>query len=143
MIVTRREFLRAGLSTAGLVGMGSIPLVRAADTDALYDLCVIGSGFAGIYIALNAASAGLKTIVIEAAPYGGPGQPLKDIRSAFDYSNSGEIDYPVNTARMIAPGGTSNHWAGVVNRLHPDDFRLRSDFGMYVDWPISYGDLEP
>jgi choline dehydrogenase-like flavoprotein len=143
MTVTRREFVRAGLSAVGLVGMGGIPLVRAAETDALYDLCVIGSGFAGIYIALNAASAGLKTIVIEAAPYGGEGQPLIDIRSAFDYGNTGEIEYPVNVARMIAPGGTSNHWSGIVNRLQPEDFRLHSDFGMYVDWPIGYEDLEP
>ena len=34
-------------------------------------------------------------------------------------------------------GGTTWHWLGTTLRLVPDDFRLRSRFGLGVDWPIA------
>ena len=40
-------------------------------------------------------------------------------------------------------GGTTWHWLGTALRFVPDDFRLRSRFGVGIDWPISYDDLEP
>ena len=40
-------------------------------------------------------------------------------------------------------GGTTWHWLGTTLRFVPDDFRLRSRFGVGVDWPLSYDDLEP
>lgn len=40
-------------------------------------------------------------------------------------------------------GGTTWHWLGTALRLLPNDFRLRSRYGVGVDWPISYDDLEP
>lgn len=39
-------------------------------------------------------------------------------------------------------GGTTWHWLGTTLRFVPDDFRLRSRFGVGIDWPISYNDLE-
>ena len=45
-------------------------------------------------------------------------------------------------------GGSSNFMSGMLHRLHPDDFRLKSKYGAIeganiVDWPIGYEDLEP
>ncbi|HEY8547709.1 MAG TPA: GMC family oxidoreductase, partial [Acidimicrobiales bacterium] len=40
-------------------------------------------------------------------------------------------------------GGSTWHWLGNAPRLLPSDFRLRSTYGVGVDWPISYDDLEP
>ena len=40
-------------------------------------------------------------------------------------------------------GGTTWHWLGTTPRLLPSDFRMKSLFGVGVDWPISYADLEP
>ena len=45
-------------------------------------------------------------------------------------------------------GGSSNFMSGMLHRLHPDDFRLKSKYGEIeganvVDWPITYDDLEP
>jgi len=45
-------------------------------------------------------------------------------------------------------GGSSNLMSGMLHRLHPDDFRLKSKYGEIaganvVDWPITYEDLEP
>jgi quinoprotein glucose dehydrogenase len=35
------------------------------------------------------------------------------------------------------------HWGGVTPRYSPEDFRLRSLYGVGDDWPISYDDLDP
>jgi choline dehydrogenase-like flavoprotein len=40
-------------------------------------------------------------------------------------------------------GGNSNCWYGCTPRMLPDDFRLYSKFGVGVDWPIQYDELEP
>lgn len=38
-------------------------------------------------------------------------------------------------------GGTTWHWLGTVLRLLPDDFQLKSKFGVGRDWPIGYDRL--
>ncbi|MGH8084023.1 MAG: GMC family oxidoreductase [Lysobacter sp.] len=40
-------------------------------------------------------------------------------------------------------GGTGRHWLGTSLRFTPNDFRMRSQYGVLVDWPIDYDDLEP
>lgn len=40
-------------------------------------------------------------------------------------------------------GGGLNCWGGQTPRFHPNDFRLRSKYGVGVDWPLSYDDIEP
>ncbi|HEY0867020.1 MAG TPA: GMC family oxidoreductase [Fimbriimonas sp.] len=47
----------------------------------------------------------------------------------------------MNTGRAI--GGTTVHFTAMKLRLHPDDFKLRRDEGIGVDWPFDYEDLEP
>lgn len=138
MVSTRREFLAGGISTAlsySLLGCRG----RTAQEAGLYDACVIGSGFAGTYLALTLVSHGLRTIMLEA----GAADGAIDQRRLFPVENSGEIKYPANRTRAIAPGGTSRLWSGVLSRLRPSDFRAASEFGMDVDWPITYGLLAP
>lgn len=40
-------------------------------------------------------------------------------------------------------GGSSNCWWACTPRFLPNDFRLKSLYGVGRDWPISYEDLEP
>ena len=40
-------------------------------------------------------------------------------------------------------GGTTWHWGGLAMRFRPNDFRLKSEFGVGVDWPFGYDELEP
>src|SRR4051794_14265504 len=40
-------------------------------------------------------------------------------------------------------GGTTWHWLGSCPRLLPTDMLMRSTFGVAVDWPIRYAELEP
>lgn len=40
-------------------------------------------------------------------------------------------------------GGASNCWYGVTPRMLPNDFKVRSLYGVGYDWPLSYEELEP
>jgi len=40
-------------------------------------------------------------------------------------------------------GGSSNCWWANTPRFLPSDFELHSRYGVGVDWPVSYGELEP
>jgi quinoprotein glucose dehydrogenase len=45
-------------------------------------------------------------------------------------------------SRSMVVGGSSMHWGGVTNRFSEEDTRLRSMFGLAVDWPITWTELE-
>ncbi|MGE3105446.1 MAG: GMC family oxidoreductase, partial [Lysobacterales bacterium] len=47
-----------------------------------------------------------------------------------------------STYERIA-GGTMRHWLGTSLRNVPNDFRMFSAYQKFVDWPLSYDDLEP
>ncbi len=40
-------------------------------------------------------------------------------------------------------GGSTWHWQGIYVRMLPRDFRMHSNYGVGVDWPIDYADIEP
>jgi choline dehydrogenase-like flavoprotein len=42
----------------------------------------------------------------------------------------------------MAFGGTSNAWAACTPRFLPEDFEMRTRYGVAVDWPLRYDDLE-
>jgi len=132
-LIRRREFLIG--SAAALAGLRC----RAAP-DQRYDLCVIGSGFAGVFLALRTAAHGLSTLVLEAG--GDLAQAAPGLEAEFGFENRGAIPYPLERSRVIAVGGGSNHWTGSLNRLRPSDFREQSEFGLHVDWPLDYAELE-
>ena len=140
MSLTRRQFVTGGIGATA----ASVLACRGGDASPIegeYDLLVIGSSFAGLPIALRAAQRGLRTLVVEAGGF--PGRWFAGEPAMLPFTSSGAVDYPANAARMIAVGGASNHWEGAVNRMRPSDFRLRSEFGLDVDWPLSYDELEP
>ena len=42
----------------------------------------------------------------------------------------------------MAVGGSALHWGGVTNRFSEEDLTLRSRYGLAVDWPITWTELE-
>ena len=46
-----------------------------------------------------------------------------------------------NSGRGV--GGSMVHYAGYAPRFHPSDFRIHSEDGVGVDWPIAYEELRP
>lgn len=128
--LTRRELLVGGAAAlaATVAGCG-------AGSDAeVHDLCIIGSGFAGAFLALRAVDGGLRTLLVEAGTRQG---------DSFAFSNSGGVSYPVDSNRHIGLGGGSNRWAGDVARIWPDELRMHSVFGLGADWPLAYAELAP
>jgi choline dehydrogenase-like flavoprotein len=53
----------------------------------------------------------------------------------------GPIPFGSDNART--PGGTTLHWLGTTLRMLPNDFRMKTAYGVGVDWPFSYDDLRP
>ncbi|MEZ0224831.1 MAG: GMC family oxidoreductase [Alphaproteobacteria bacterium] len=137
----------------------------AEDIDA--DVVIVGSGIAGALAAYSLAKKGVKRIVVlEAGPRierdktverfktsaaldFSAGFPNEDWAPRPDWGNPGD-DYieqtgpaKIKTEYLRVVGGTTWHWSGSTPRFMPVDFRLRSTYGVGMDWPISYDDIEP
>jgi len=141
-----------------------------------YDVCIIGSGAGGGPVALQLSRAGYNVLVLEKGPFLKRDDFYKDElaccrRSVYtpelkdehhvieDYDGKDEAsnykwtsDSTLNSGwdfwngNMV--GGATNLMSGFFHRLKPEDFRLKSEFGVIkdanvVDWPISYDELEP
>lgn len=46
-------------------------------------------------------------------------------------------------SRTMAVGGLALHWGGTTPRYSPEDFRVRSLYGIGYDWPFTYDELDP
>lgn len=129
------------------------------------DVVIVGSGVAGSLVAARLARAGLKVLILEAGPRVRRAAALAQYRDALikipespypdapfaprPRSDDPDSYYLQNgpdkfgSAYLRQVGGTTWHWLGTTLRFVPDDFRLRSRFGVGLDWPLSYDDLEP
>jgi glucose dehydrogenase len=54
---------------------------------------------------------------------------------------AGPTPYPAEYIRVV--GGTTWHWAAHMWRFVPNDFKLKSLYGVGRDWPFTYDELEP
>jgi choline dehydrogenase-like flavoprotein len=137
-----------------------------------YDVIIIGAGVAGALAAysLMCEGAKLKVLMLEAgqaepdrlklvgnyasadrkssvSPYkGSPADteaPFPDPDKLTDYYvQSSDRNFQFQSTYLRLIGGSTWHWLGNVPRFVPSDFRMRSQYGVGVDWPISYDDLE-
>ena len=57
------------------------------------------------------------------------------------YVQAGPDKYKSNYVRMV--GGSTWSWRGNCPRWVPNDFRLKSAYGVGEDWPFTYNDIEP
>ncbi|AFC85411.1 GMC family oxidoreductase [Frateuria aurantia] len=131
------------------------------------DAIVVGSGLIGSVAAHNLARQGKSVIQLEAGPRvprwkivegfrnsgnassngGNRNQPYPNepwARTSFTpgyIENTGPVEYIPGMLRLV--GGTTWHWGGACWRILPNDFKLKSLYGVGRDWPISYEDLEP
>ncbi|KAB7613485.1 GMC family oxidoreductase [Amylibacter sp. SFDW26] len=127
---------------------------------------IIGSGVAGAIIAYKLSQSGVKTIILEAgprftredvferqqetwkldssAPY--PNTKLAPRTDPSDPSedyigNVGGTPYQADHLRGV--GGTTWHWAAACHRFLPQDMAINSNYGVGIDWPFSYSEIEP
>lgn len=130
-----------------------------------YDFVIIGSGIAGALLAHELARAKFRVAILDAggviergeallryrealvrdlaAPYPRwPWTPIPDAGNAEAYfGKNSNPEYRPSYLKQV--GGTTWHWTGMTPRFLPADFELHRRYGVGVDWPIRYADLEP
>ena len=132
----------------------SVSGVRGRSPRAKYesDVVIIGGGITAALVAqkLSELRPAWSVIVVEA------GKRLFDVENRMKYRQR-SLDYGENMwpgdvvadqsargviSRTMAVGGSALHWGGVCNRFSEEDTRLKSLYGLAVDWPIEWKELE-
>jgi choline dehydrogenase-like flavoprotein len=97
-----------------------------------YDICICGSGPAGITVARTLAAKGKTVALLE----GGSIAYTEESQQLYEGKSIGINDWDaVKNCRLRFFGGTSNHWSGLCSFFDETDFDVRSD-GV-SGWPIS------
>jgi choline dehydrogenase-like flavoprotein len=140
----------AGTTSAPDLHGRSLPMRQYALNVPL-DAVVIGTGAGGAPLLARLAQAGMRVVALEAGRHWSPAHDFAtDERAqsklfwnderlsagndplAFGNNNSG-----------TGVGGSTLHYTAYTPRAQPDDLRLHTEFGVGVDWPLGYADLEP
>lgn len=119
-----------------------------------FDLIIVGTGFASSFFLkkyLEKAKTDSRVLVLERGVFFPHSERLKLYRGenrSTEFSNIDDIeldyDNPDKTWVFDANfGGSSNCWTGCTPRFMPNDFKMKSTYGVGVDWPIGYETLEP
>lgn len=114
-----------------------------------FDLIVVGSGFASVFFVRKALETGRirNALILERGRHHDwewqarnqrNAQPDDHFSSLMTTSGRPGKEWIFN----VGVGGGSNCWWANPMRFHPDDFRLRSLYGVGADWPIGYDALE-
>ena len=97
-----------------------------------YDVCICGTGPAGITIARKLAAHGKKVLLLEAG-----GLTYSDGSQDHYIGKNVGRTYWLKELRLRYLGGSSNHWGGLCALQDPISFEASDDLGL-PGWPISY-----
>ncbi|MEO6741102.1 MAG: GMC family oxidoreductase [Chthoniobacteraceae bacterium] len=102
-----------------------------------FDVCIIGSGAAGLCIANELALTGASVVLLEA------GRHRDDEESQSCYAvELPELEvFGATQGRFRVPGGSTTRWAGQALPLDPGDFEARP-WVPFSGWPIGYREVE-
>ncbi len=102
------------------------------------EVCIVGSGAAGLTLARRLASLGIDVCVLES---GGPDyeKPLQNLGTG---ESIGFPYYLLEQSRLRLFGGTTAVWGGRVAQLDPIDFEARP-WIEYSGWPFGKQTLAP
>lgn len=124
--------------------------MRYYSTQETVDAVIIGTGAGGAPLMAKFAKAGLKVVALEAGNYWNPPADFatdeKEQNKLFwthERLSAGKnpVAFGKNNSG-IGVGGSTLHYTAYTPRPFPDDFTLHSDYGLGLDWPVSYYDLE-
>ncbi|MBO1325760.1 GMC family oxidoreductase [Acetobacter sp. TBRC 12305] len=136
------------------------------------DVVIVGAGICGSMLAHKLARNGLSVILLDAGPHRDRDQIVENWRnmpphnkSEYDYATpypsvpwAPHTNYFPDNGYLIVKGpdasayrqgiikgvgGTTWHWAGSSWRYLPNDFRLKSTYGVGRDYAVSYDEIEP
>lgn len=124
-----------------------MPRISADAVKGHYDLVLVGTGFGSLFFLENYRRRfpNSRVLVLEWGAY-------HDAQWQRDNRKNSDIDAEATFVRdpnektwnyTIAYGGGTNCWWAQVPRMHEGDLRLHSKYGVGMDWPLSYDDIEP
>lgn len=113
-----------------------------------YDVIVIGTGFASSFFLLRYLEHAPNTARILVLERGNEDTKAWQLANREHSSIPPEDVFHNETPEKdwyTSPGfgGNSKCWLGGTTRMMPGDFKLKSRYGVGMDWPMSYEDLEP
>jgi choline dehydrogenase-like flavoprotein len=119
-------------------------------TNEKVDVAIVGAGASGSVYASALSKAGKKVAILEQ----GPDWQLTDLISSDLWGRrirtagapfllEGRNPYGYSGQSGWGVGGAALHYYANFPRLLPNDFKIRSEHGRALDWPISYSDVAP
>ena len=119
-----------------------------------YDIIAIGTGFATSFFLhryMAKTQRSLKVLVLEAGPMKShreqlaEGDPMRITDTRQSVTDQQFVNKnPEKIWRFYwGFGGGSNCWVACTPRQIPEDFELKSKYGIGEDWPLTYDELEP
>jgi choline dehydrogenase-like flavoprotein len=124
-----------------------MPLIHPDRIRDSYIAVIIGSGFGSLFFLqefLKTKRTG-RVLIVEWGGYKTHDWQVENkANSIFETEKlytrgSGERSWHYS----IGFGGGTNCWWAQCPRNHPNDFRLKTKYGVGVDWPLSYDELAP
>jgi choline dehydrogenase-like flavoprotein len=103
-----------------------------------FDVCVVGTGPAGLSLALSLAERGHDVALME----GGGLDISYDSEELYEGEIVGADYWPLTACRKRFLGGSSNCWSGVCRTLDAHDFESKPHHPL-SGWPIGKADLDP
>jgi choline dehydrogenase-like flavoprotein len=114
------------------------------------DVVIVGAGASGSVYASVMAKAGKKVVLLEA----GPDWQLGDLISSDFWGRrikpaappfllEGKNPFAYGYQGGWGAGGAALHYFANFPRLLPNDFKVKSQHGKGLDWPINYADVAP
>ena len=112
---------------------------RTLPTDTMIeaDVCVVGTGPAGLAIAREFLHRNLDVVMLEAG-----GAEETPASQAFYEGESRGLPLDLSHSRYRVFGGTGTHWAGYTAPLDPSDFEAHPWIPL-SGWPLAYDELQP
>ena len=124
-----------------------MPLIGADAVKDGYDLVIAGTGFGSMFFLHGYLKRfpQARILLVEWGSY-------RDHDWQIENQQNSDLDCAELFVRnpnekpwyfTVGFGGGTNCWWAETPRLAPNDFRLKSKYGVGEDWPLSYDDLEP
>ncbi|WP_128912136.1 GMC family oxidoreductase [Granulicella sibirica] len=124
--------------------------MKQYSTNDIVDAVVIGTGAGGAPLLARLALAGLKVVAIEAGKWWDPADFATDEKAQGGIYWQGERISGGGTPTAFGGnnsgtgvGGSTLHWGAFVPRADARDLRIRTEFGVGADWPLTAEELLP
>lgn len=128
------------------------------------DVIIIGAGLYGGLLADRLTAPGRSVILLDAGPaierdaavarfrasstkgndspyFNAPWAPSPDDQDPANFYGCADAKTPFQVLYLRGVGGTSWHFTAHAERFQPNDFRMRSVYGVGADWPVVYDEL--